>query len=161
MIFVVVSTGHFDPLIEECARLSQKFDFFGQIGSGAFAPPFPYFRIAEPRILERHMNEAELVVSHAGTGMLSTLYHLKKPAVVVPKQRRYGEMNDGQVELAQKWGRLGMAVLCMDVKDLQSAIETCRRSPPRFPDFPRLGNHIRSFFSLESSPGLAKSISQR
>lgn len=142
MIFITVSTGHFDPLIEACARLHPQEDLLGQIGSGLVVPPFAHFRTAEPLELESHMRRAELVIAHAGTGMLSMLYRLRKRAIVIPKQMRYGEMNDGQVELARKWGELGMAVLCMDVNDLEKAIATCRAQTPRFPEFPRLGNDL-------------------
>jgi UDP-N-acetylglucosamine transferase subunit ALG13 len=150
MIFVVVSTGHFDPLIAECDRLKDKFPFHGQIGSGTIVPGFTHFRTGEPEAIERHMRDAELVVSHAGTGMLSMLYRLKKKAVVIPKQIRYGEANDGQVELARKWGELGMAVLCMDVADLERSIEACRKSNPKFPAFPSLGAHLRQHLGWES-----------
>lgn len=142
MIFVVVSTGHFDPLLEVCNRLSPKFSFYGQIGMSTVVPTFPYFRTAPPQELEKQMQEAELVVSHAGTGMLSMLYRLKKPTIVIPKQMRYGEANDGQVELAEKWAQLGMGILCMDVNDLESVIEKSRRMHFQFPLFPSLGSAL-------------------
>src|SRR5262245_10491434 len=130
MILIVVSTGHFDPLLAECVRLyqrdPQRYDFVGQIGSSTVIPPFPHFLTAPPAELEAKMREAELVVSHAGTGMLSMLFRMRKPAVVIPKQIRYGESNDGQVELARKWGEIGSAILCMDVEGIGEAIDRCR-----------------------------------
>jgi len=143
MIFIVVSTGHFDPLIEECNRLSGKFEFFGQIGSSTVSPVFPFIRTATPQEIISKMKEAEIVISHAGTGMLSMLYELKKPAVVIPKQRRYGEANDGQVELAKKWQELGIAKLCLDVSELETKILEVRSTHPTFPEFAPLGATIR------------------
>jgi UDP-N-acetylglucosamine transferase subunit ALG13 len=148
MIFVTVSTGHFDPLVRACARLSDKFSFVGQIGSGVFVPPFPHFRTANTADIEAKMREAELVITHAGTGMLSMLYRLKKPCIVVPKQMRYGEANDGQIELAQKWGELEMGVLCLDVNELESAIEKCRQKNWLFPQMPGLGDGLRADLDL-------------
>lgn len=142
MILVVVSTGHFDALVEQCVRLGNRHEFYGQIGSSAVLPSFPYERTLPPSRLEKLIEGAELVVSHAGTGMLSMIYQYRKRAVVVPKQRRYGEANDGQVELARKWCELGMGVLCLDVDGLESAIETCRHLTPVFPAFPRLGDSL-------------------
>lgn len=146
MIFVTVSTGHFDPLIQACDRLFQKepnrFPFFGQIGSGVYLPKFPFEKMMAPTELDRWMAESEIVISHGGTGMLSRLYRLRKRTVVIPKQIRYGEANDGQVELAVKWAELGMATLCMDVKDLEFKIMECRQTHFSFPTFPRLGESL-------------------
>lgn len=152
MILVTVSTGHFDPLIAACDALhGPSHDFFGQIGSSTVVPKFPHVRTCAPAELEAHMARAELVVAHAGTGMLSMLYRLKKRAVVIPKQIRYGEANDSQVELARKWGELGIAVLCLDVAELERAIRACREGTPRFPAFASLGRHLAGTLGL--APG--------
>jgi UDP-N-acetylglucosamine transferase subunit ALG13 len=148
MIFVTVSTGHFDPLVRACARLSHKYEFLGQIGSGTFVPPFPHFRTASPAEIEAKMSEAELVITHAGTGMLSTLYRIQKPCIVVPKQMRYGESNDGQVELAKKWADLKMGALCMDISNLETEIENFRSGAWTFPRLPSLGNGMRADLDL-------------
>lgn len=142
MIFVTVSTGHFDPLIRACDNHKDQYEFVGQIGSGFYIPSFPWFRICPPDELVRHMDQAEIVISHGGTGMLSMLYRLKKRAIVIPKQVRYGEANDSQVELAEEWARLGMAVLCMDVVHLSSAVQECRKKIFHYPVYRRLGDEI-------------------
>ncbi len=158
MIFVAVSTGHFDPLIRHCAKLAEQYDFFAQIGSGEFTPPFPHFRTAIPQVLEDYIREAELVVSHAGTGMLSMIYRQKKRAVVIPKQKRYGEMNNGQIELAKKWTEMGMAILCMDVNELSFSIEKCRNMMFHRPALPALGDHLKSELGIESTPPFVASL---
>jgi UDP-N-acetylglucosamine transferase subunit ALG13 len=143
VIFVTVSTGHFDALIGSCCALSHKYEFYGQVGSSTVLTNFPSVRTLAPAALEKKMAEAELVISHAGTGMLSLLYRLRKPTVIVPKQTRYGESNDGQVELAKKWADLGMGVLCMDVEELDRAIQVCRQRHFEYPVFPSLGIRLR------------------
>lgn len=151
MILIVVSTGHFDPLIEACNRLSHQYSFLGQIGMSHVVPNFPHFRTAPPRELEKHMQEAELVISHAGTGMLSMLYNLKKPSIICPKQIRYGESNDGQVELGRKWSELGMGILSMDVEGIGAAIEQSRHYPFKFPEFPSLGRTLAQMLSSDTA----------
>lgn len=148
MIFVVVSTGHFDPLIAECAKLSDRYEFLGQIGSSNVVPPFPHFRTGTPDEIEKHMRDAELVVTHGGAGMTAMLYRLKKKSVIIPKQRRYGEANDLQIQLAKKWGQLGVGEFCLDVDKLESAIEICRRNEYRFPKFPSLGRYLAKSLGL-------------
>lgn len=150
MIFVTVSTGHFDPLIAKCCELSHRYDFFGQVGSSTVLPNFPFVKTLSPKDLELKMQEANIVVSHAGTGMLSLLYRLRKPTIIIPKQIRYGEANDGQVELARKWAELGMGILCMNVENLEAAIIECRRTKFQYPAFPSLGLRLRNHLFSDS-----------
>jgi len=152
MIFVVCSTGHFDPLIRKCDSLSSQFEFRAQIGSGTFVPSFPHFRTAAPKEIEECMVEAELVITHGGTGMLSMLYRLKKKSVVIPKQIRYGESNDSQIELARKWGEEGISLLCLDVDNLKDAILKCRSTEWKFPVHPKLGETLSK--ELRQNSGL-------
>ncbi|MFM8270344.1 MAG: glycosyltransferase [Pseudomonadota bacterium] len=144
MILILVSTGHFDPLIQACDKLRNRYDFFGQIGMSYTEPSFPFVRTAPPAEIERLIQKAEIVISHGGTGMLSQLYQLRKPTIVVPKQMRYGEANDSQVELAVKWADLGMGILCMDVNQIEDAIEKCRSRDFKFPEFPKIGQFLSS-----------------
>ncbi|NBX77135.1 MAG: hypothetical protein EBQ92_11320 [Proteobacteria bacterium] len=142
MILILVSTGHFDPLIQACDKIRDRFDFFGQIGMSYTEPSFPFVRTAPPAEIQRLIQEAEIVISHGGTGMLSQLYQFQKPTIIVPKQIRYGEANDSQVELAIKWAQLGMGILCMDVNKIEDAIHECRKTQPQFPQFPKLGGFL-------------------
>lgn len=148
LILILTSTGHFEPLVREAARLHRQFQFYGQIGSTPFEPPFPFVRTLPPEKIEALIDQSELVVSHAGTGMLSMLYKKKKRAVCIPKQIRYGEANDGQVELAVKWGELGLAEVCLDVNQLANAIERCRKRHFEWKTFPSLGQHFAEKFGL-------------
>lgn len=142
MILILVSTGHFDPLIEACDQIRSRFDFVGQIGMGYYEPHFPFIRTASPKEIEDLIKKAEMVISHGGTGMLSQLYLNKKPTVIVPKQKRYGEANDSQVELAEKWAELGMGILCKDISQVEEAILKCREKEFKFPAFPKIGNFL-------------------
>lgn len=151
MILIVVSTGHFDPLIQECARLASKFEFFGQIGSGTFIPPFPYVRMCSPETIQKKMLEAELVISHGGAGMTAMLCRLQKKCIIIPKQKRYGEMNNLQVELAKKWGELGVGEFVLDVGDIEEAINRAKKKTYHYPKFPKLGAEIQRILGLEEN----------
>ena len=151
MILVVVSTGHFDPLISECGKLHSKYEFYGQIGSSTVIPPFPYVRTATPDEIQRKMEEAEIVVSHGGAGMTAMLCRLQKKCIIIPKQKRYGEMNNLQVELAQKWGELGMGEYILDVEHLDATIQKVRRTHYRFPTFPKIGLEVKRIIGLENN----------
>lgn len=142
VILILVSTGHFDPLIQVCNQLSSRYSFFGQIGMSTIQPVFPFVRTASPKEIQDWIQKSEMVISHGGTGMLSQLYEFRKPTIVIPKQVRYGEANDSQVELAEKWAELGMAILCLDVNDLEKSIQKCRQTQFQYPAFPKLGGFL-------------------
>lgn len=146
-IFVGVSTGHFDPLIKKCEELSSQYRFFGQIGSGHVTPSFPFVRVLPLKTLKETMMRAEVIVTHAGTGMLSLCYEMQKRTVVVPKQRRYGEANDGQVELGKRWCEIGLGIFCPDVNELAAAIEKARHHEMGRAEFPALGIRILSLIA--------------
>lgn len=156
MIFIVVSTGHFDPLIQECSRLSDKYEFLGQIGSSTTIPPFPHFRTAPPPEIENHMKRASLVISHGGAGMTAMLWKLRRPCIIIPKQKRYGEANNLQVELAEKWAQIGMGILCMDVENIGPSIEKAKTFHFRFPEFPQIGKYLRSAMGYGNQPAQFK-----
>ena len=150
MILILVSTGHFDPLIEACDRIRDRFDFFGQIGMGYYEPHFPFLRTASPEQIEELIQKADMVISHGGTGMLSQLYRYRKPTVIVPKQKRYGEANDSQVELAEKWAQLQMGILCKDVTEIEKSILACKTQQFEFPVFPKVGEFLNVKLGLTS-----------
>lgn len=83
--------------------------------------------------------------------MTAMIHRLKKPSVIIPKQQRYGESNDLQVELARKWGEVGMGVLCMDVENLEQAIIECRNRTFHFPEYKKLGRHLREILDLNGT----------
>ncbi len=143
-IFVGVSTGHFDPLIVVCEQLSCEYRFFGQIGMGEVTPSFAFVRTLPLKTLKETMARADLVITHAGTGMLSLCYELEKKVVVVPKQKRYGELNDGQVELGRRWCEIGLGTFCLDVADLKTAIEKARTTDFLRVSFPQLGKTLKA-----------------
>lgn len=144
MILILVSTGHFDPLIQACDKIRDRYSFFGQIGMSETEPHFPFVRTASPSQIKEWIQNSEMVISHGGTGMLSQLYEARKPTIIIPKQIRYGEANDSQVELAEKWAELGMGILCLDVSQIEEAIKKCRRMEFQYPVFPPLGNFLMS-----------------
>ncbi len=143
-IFVGVSTGHFDPLIEVCEQLSSQYRFFGQIGMGQVTPSFTFVRTLPLKTLRETMARADLIVTHAGTGMLSLCYELGKKVVVVPKQKRYGESNDGQVELGRRWCEIGLGTFCLDVSDLKTAIEKAKATVFTRAAFPQVGKAVKA-----------------
>lgn len=86
---VVVGTQHFDALIAEVDRLVESGrlprDTFGQIGSGHYVPRhFPWVRYE--RDLWRRLAQADLIITHGGTGLVMECLQSGRPFIAVPDE---------------------------------------------------------------------------
>lgn len=121
MIFATVGMQlPFDRLMRAldlwCAGSGRSPDLFGQtglLGPGDYVPRhFPHLPELDPRDFERRVNEADLLVSHAGMGTLITALMQGKPIILLPRRAGLGEQrNDHQIATAERFrGRRGVFV---------------------------------------------------
>ena len=94
-----------------------------QIGSTNYEPKnCDYFRFIPRNDIEELYARARLVVCHAGSGSILTVLKQKKPFVLVPRMKRYGEVfDDHQIEIAREMERRGVTVV-YDMSNLESAV---------------------------------------
>lgn len=88
-VLVVVGTQHFDALVAEVDRLVEigrlPRDTFGQIGSGTYLPcHFAWVRYE--RDLWRRLAQAELIITHGGTGLVMECIQSGRPFIAVPDE---------------------------------------------------------------------------
>jgi UDP-N-acetylglucosamine transferase subunit ALG13 len=105
VIFVTVgSLFPFDRLVRAMDDWGAGRDeeLVAQIGDGAYAPRhMRWTRRLERGEFEATVARARLVVAHAGVGTVVTAARFGRPAVVLPRRRRYAEhTSDHQVETA-------------------------------------------------------------
>ncbi len=129
MIFVTVSGWAFERLIKAVDELvgsgKIKEKVVMQIGNTKYEPKnCEWFRFENlKRILELNRT-ARVVVAHAGAGCIITALQFKKPLVIVPRYKRFGEhVNDHQLDLAGALDTKGIAAAVYDISDLLSAIK--------------------------------------
>jgi UDP-N-acetylglucosamine transferase subunit ALG13 len=73
------------------------------------------------------IEEADVVVCHAGSGTILHVLESGKVPVVVPRRLKYGEViDDHQVQLAKALADSSRVVAVMDVADLEVAIAQVR-----------------------------------
>jgi len=137
VIFVTVgnATQGFSRLLTAVDRMA---------GDGAFGKEMvfiqsgknPAFRPAhckhEPFLdmdsFETRIQEADLVISHAGAGALLHIFQAGKLPVVMPRRKQYGEhVDDHQLELVRVLVDAGKVIAAFEPKDLPAAIEEARR----------------------------------
>jgi UDP-N-acetylglucosamine transferase subunit ALG13 len=126
MIFVTVGTGEqpFDRLLRSVEALSIDEPLVIQHGSSTVAPeeatcldylPFPD--------MVTRMQEARVVITHAGVGSVIAALSVGKKPVVVPRRRHFGEaVDDHQVELARRLADAGVVTLIDDPRDLAAVL---------------------------------------
>ena len=129
MIFVTVGGQlPFDRLIrvvDEWAGRSGRSDLFAQVGPGGFATEnMPACELISPRECRDYMNEAEVIVAHAGMGTILTALDLKKPLLVMPRLARLSEhRNDHQVATARYFAKTGHVQAAFDEDELRSRLD--------------------------------------
>jgi UDP-N-acetylglucosamine transferase subunit ALG13 len=129
MIFVTVGSQEpFDRLIvavDEWARLHSRGDVFAQIASSKLRPGHIEFtQFLEPSEFTRIMEEASLIVAHAGMGSIITALELGKPIVVMPRRADFRETrNDHQVATAERFGEQNRIIVASDEQDLPAKLD--------------------------------------
>lgn len=108
MIFLTVGTQlAFDRLVrsvDQWASANPDVPVFAQTGPGAYSPKsMSHSDFLKPHELKKKMEEADLIVAHAGMGTIISALQMQKPIVVLPRRAALGEhRNDHQLATA-KW----------------------------------------------------------
>lgn len=140
MIFVTVGNAHDQSLrllngVEALAASG----FFGDervIAQSGNNPDFhPVHCEARPFLgmdeFNQIIQEARVVICHAGAGTLSSVLRTGKTPVVVPRRLKYNEVvDDHQLELLEAFAERRLLVPAYEVDDLPAAIREAEARPP-------------------------------
>ena len=109
-----------------------KQEIVAQIADTPYRPRhLRWFRYASDERMVRIASAADVVIAHCGAGSVLLALRLRKPLVVVPRLRRFGEHHDDhQLQLARYLGKQGSAVVVEDEKELEAAVESAKPPPP-------------------------------
>lgn len=129
MIFVTVgSQAPFDRLIvavDQWARSRARSDVFAQIASSKLQPgQIKFTQFIEPSEFPRVMQEARLIVAHAGMGSIISALELGKPIVVMPRLADLRETrNNHQVATAARFGEREGVIVAPGEQDLPAKLD--------------------------------------
>ncbi len=124
MIFVTVGTQlPFDRMIrtiDAWAAENKRTDVFAQIGPAIYRPKQIQFSEFLPsNECRKKIEQASVVIAHAGMGSIITALELGKPIIVMPRLCELGEhRNEHQVSTAKKFLEQGIIHVAMDEKGL-------------------------------------------
>lgn len=131
MILVLLGTHElpFKRLVAEIERLKKeaiiKEEVVVQNGHTAYkSEVLTLKQFVSYEEMEKLVDEARLIITHAGTGSVISALKKGKKVIAVPRLKKYGEHNDDhQLELAQTFLEKGHVLLYRDSDDLGSIIE--------------------------------------
>lgn len=108
MIFVCVGSRdyQFNRLLEQIDRLVEEGvitdRIVAQIGQSEYEPKnYEWHRFLDRDAFKQYQTEADLIISHAGTGALIGALKLEKQVIAVPRLAKYGEhIDDHQTQIS-------------------------------------------------------------
>ena len=130
MIFVTVGAQMaFDRLVRTVdgwAESSRRSDVHAQIGPTDYCPTHfaTWTQFLDPREFRQSVEQATVIVAHAGMGSILTALEIGKPILVMPRRGSLRETrNDHQVATAERFKILGKVAVAMDETELLSELE--------------------------------------
>jgi len=162
MILVTVGAQMpFDRLVktvDDWAATSGRADVFAQIGPTQWKPRhIEWTPFLQPPEFREKVEQADVVVAHAGMGSIITALELGKPIIVMPRRGDLCETrNDHQLATARKFLAQGRILVAFDEKDLLEKLKSISdfQATERISAkaSPRLLTAIRSFILTGALP---------
>jgi len=123
---------------------------YGQIGEGEYLPKnFEYSRFIDKVEFDERVLSANLVVAHAGIGVIMQALSSETPLLVLSRKAALGEhVNDHQVSTAKKFEELGH-VVSFEEDTLVEKLEFIKtfKPAPRSPNVAGVGNEVSKFLA--------------
>jgi len=138
MIFLTVGTQFpFDRLVkavdDAVAQLALCEEIFAQIGESSYVPQnFKASQFIDRHLFDKYISQASSVISHAGMGTIAAVLGCDKPMLVMPRQRKYGEVvNDHQLAIARNFEISGHILVANEPQDMAGKINQLKTFVPR------------------------------
>ena len=130
MIFVTLGSQkfQFDRLLRKIDELIDQGiitdEVFAQIGASGYSPQnFEYTRFMDRGEFADCIENASLIITHGGTGVIIGAVKKGKKVIAVPRLAQFGEhVDDHQLQLLQQFDDLGIICSCYDVEKLDESI---------------------------------------
>ncbi len=138
MIFLTVGTQFpFDRLVEavDKAAGTNGFDekIVAQIGKSSYCPEnFDAAPSVEKAVFDQHFSKADSIISHAGMGTITMALDHRKPLLVMPRLKKYGEVvNDHQLAIAKKFEQLGYLLVAYGPEEVPDKMKRLKSFVPQ------------------------------
>ncbi|MFT5295185.1 MAG: UDP-N-acetylglucosamine transferase subunit ALG13 [Colwellia sp.] len=138
MIFITVGTWHlgFDRLIKSIDGLINnkiiQEDVVIQIGNGEYYPStLNVVRFCTPAEFDGYIQQARVIITHAGVGSMMTGILNKKPVIVLPRKSSFNEVSDDhQFDTASQFEKEGLVLVAYGEDDIESKLQEAKNFIP-------------------------------
>lgn len=131
MIFVTLGSQkfQFNRLLEAVDKLQIDEMIFAQVGYSDYKPQnYKYKKFMDRDEFENIMDNADIVITHGGTGVIIEAVKKKKKVIAVPRLEKYGEhVDDHQVQLIGQFKKLNLIYACEDM-DIKNALDVVKKT---------------------------------
>lgn len=134
MVFITLGSQkfQFDRLLEAVDQLYERGQIlepaFAQTGCSDYRPKhYPYQPFLDRDAFSEKMDQADIVITHGGTGAIIAAVKKGKKVIAVPRLARYGEhVDDHQLQLIEQFRELNLICACLNTEDLAQALVQVR-----------------------------------
>lgn len=134
MIFVILGTQKFQlnrllkAVDKEIEKGSINEEVIVQSGSSDYeAEHFEIQGFINKDQFDDYISKADIIITHSGVGSIITTLKYKKPVIVYPRLKKYGEhVDDHQLDIATAFEKKGLVLCCRENDDLGEIINKCR-----------------------------------
>ncbi|MBQ1311820.1 MAG: beta(1,3)galactosyltransferase EpsH [Blautia sp.] len=134
MIFVTVGSQkfQFNRLLEKLDRMIEEERIhepvFAQTGYSDYKPRHYEFQpFLSKEEFDAHIQEADIVLTHGGTGVIVGSVKKGKKVIAVPRLERFGEhVDDHQTQIVELFKEAGLIYGCTDCTELEEAFGKIR-----------------------------------
>jgi len=129
LIFATVGSSQtpFERLVKAVDELAKKLSEIVviQIGASKYFPETAeYFDFCDSAEMVSLIKAANIVIAHAGFGIITDCIRMKKRMILIPREHRFGDAEGNQVELAEHLAKTVRGIMCVrDVTLLKNAFE--------------------------------------
>ena len=137
MIFVCVGSRdyQFNRLLEQLDRLVEEGvvtdRIMAQIGQSEYEPKhYEWQRFLDRDAFKQYQSDADLIISHAGTGALIGALKLEKQVIAVPRLAKYGEhIDDHQTQISGVLAEEGYLREVLEMEKLGETVQLAYSDP--------------------------------
>lgn len=134
MILVLLGTQNndFHRLLDEVERNIKngtiKEDVIVQAGFTKYnSDKMKIFSLTSESKLKKLVEDADLIITHAGVGSIEMSLEKNKTVIAVPRKKEYGEhVNNHQKDIEEEFNRQGLLIGIKDVEELNTALKKAK-----------------------------------